>query len=109
MHRIAVLAVALIVLSGSGTADAKVRGGAGTTAFVQGRLRVFGVHHSTRDESGFAEYACLGRRRRPVRVGSDTATTGTASSVTSAYAVGGGGRYLAAYTVNDGEGGPGAS
>ena len=109
MLRITVVAMALTLLTGAASADAKVRCGSGTTAFVEGKLRIFGVHYSTPDEFGFDEYACLGRKRRPVSVGQRGATTGTGSSDTPAFAVGGGGRYLASYAFTDGEGGPSAS
>lgn len=107
MLRLALVTAMLFVLAG-GAAEAKVGCASGTTAFAGGGLRIFGVHYATPDESGFVEYACLGRRR-PLIVGGVGATTGTGSGATPAYAIGGGGRYLAAYDVSDGEGGPSAS
>ena len=58
-----------------------------------------------RDEWGFDEYACLGRRR-PLGVGGVGSTTGTGSGATPVYAHAG--RYLASYHQSDGEGGPSA-
>src|SRR5215207_6310067 len=108
MRRIAVAAALLALLAAVPGAEAKVRCGSGTTAFVVGDLRIFGVHFRTPDEFGFNEYACLGRRGRPLLVGSRGGSTGLASGDTPAYAIGGG-RYLAAYETSDGEGGPSAS
>ena len=67
MRRLAVLAVLLPLLAAA-PAEAKVACGDGTTAFVDGKLRIFGIHYRTLDEWGFDEYACLGRRR-PLLVG----------------------------------------
>ena len=61
MLRIALLVLALMVVVSPAPAEAKVRCSSGTTAFVSGDLRIFGVHYSTPDEWGFDEYACLGR------------------------------------------------
>jgi hypothetical protein len=107
MRRIAVPAAVLALLVAAPGAEARVRCGSGTTAFVQGDLRIFGVHFRTPDEFGFNEYACLGGRR-PLLVGSSGGSSGLASSDTPAYAIGGG-RYLAAYETSDGEGGPSAA
>jgi hypothetical protein len=69
MVRIAVLAVVVMVLLGiASRADARVRCSSGTTAFVEGTLRIFGTHFDRPDpfggrEFGFDEYACLGGRR----------------------------------------------
>jgi len=97
--------VAVLGLVVAAPAEAKVTCGAGTTAFVDGDLRLFGVHYRTPDEWGFDEYACLGRRR-PLAVGGVGSTTGTGSGVTPVYAHAG--RFLAAYHQSDGEGGPSA-
>jgi hypothetical protein len=88
-------------------AEAKVRCGSGTTLFLQGKVRIFGVHYRTPDEWGYEEYACRGRRMKPLYVGGTGSTTGTGSSDTPVFAVGGG-RYVGAYHVSDGEGGPDA-
>ena len=104
MRRLALLA-ALLPLLAAAPADAKVSCGDGSTAFVDGKLRIFGIHYRTPDEWGFDEYACLGRRR-PLGVGGVGSTTGTASGATPVYAHAG--RYLASYHQSDGEGGPSA-
>ena len=67
MRRLAVLAVAPPADRAAPT-EAKVTCDSGTTAFVDGNLRIFGIHFRTPDEWGFDEYACLGRRR-PLEVG----------------------------------------
>src|SRR5215207_11391389 len=84
-------------------AEARVACGDGTTAFVDGNLRIFGIHYRTPDEWGFEEYACLGRRK-PQGVGGVGSTSGTGSGVTPVYAHAG--RFLASYDQSDGEGGP---
>jgi hypothetical protein len=103
--------VAVLVLASAASADAKVRCGSGTTAFVDGKLRIFGVYFHRADdfneEWGFDEYACIGGTGRPQGVGLRYSNTGTGSDDTPAYAIGGG-RYLAAYDYTDGEGGPSA-
>jgi hypothetical protein len=99
----ALVAVVLIVLCSP--AEAKVTCGSGVTAFVDGKLRIFGIHYRTPDEWGFEEYACLGRRR-PLLVGGVGSSTGTASGETGVYAHAG--RFLADYSQSDGEGGPSA-
>jgi hypothetical protein len=86
---------------------ATVRCGDGTTAFRDGRLRIFGIHFRTSFERGFVEYACLGRRMKPLLVGGVGADEGVGSGETPAYAHAG--RYLAAYEQSDGEGGPDAN
>ena len=58
---LAVLALGL--LRRAAGARRRSRCGDGTTAFVDGELRIFGIHYRTPDECGFDEYACLGRRR----------------------------------------------
>jgi hypothetical protein len=85
-------------------AEGRVRCDSGTTAFVDGKLRIFGVHYRTPDEWGFEEYACLGRRRKPLYVGGVGSDTGVGSAETPVYAHAG--RYLADYSQSDGEGGP---
>src|SRR5215217_3975644 len=87
-------------------AEARVACGDGTTAFVDGHLRIFGIHYRTPDEWGFTEYACLGRRMKPLSVGGVGADTGVGSGETRAYAHAG--RFLASYDYSDGEGGPDA-
>src|SRR5918997_2018899 len=96
----------LAVLALCAPAQAKVACGDGTTAFVDGRLRIFGVHYRTAHEQGFEEYACLGRRMEPLYVGGVGSDTGVGSAETPAYAHAG--RFLASYDVSDGEGGPDA-
>jgi len=96
----------LAVLVLCAPAQAKVRCGDGTTAFVDGRLRIFGIHYKTSFEEGFEEYACLGRRMKPLLVGGVGADQGVGSAETPVYARAG--RFLAAYDQSDGEGGPGA-
>jgi len=96
--------VVAAVLAVCPAAEAKVACGDGTTAFVDGRLRIFGIHYRTPDESGFEEYACLGRRTRPLYVGGVGSDSGVGSSVTPLYAHAG--RFLADYSQSDGEGGP---
>jgi hypothetical protein len=108
MLKIAVLAAVVMVLVGAvARADAKLRCGSGTTAFVEGKLRIFGVHYESADEWGADEYACLGGVRRPLGVGGEYANGGTGSADTPAYAYDGR-RYLAAYDTDEGEGGPSA-
>ena len=102
--RILGLTVLAVLLLATAPAQAKVRCGDGTTAFVDGNLRIFGVHYRTPDESGFEEYACLGRRMKPVFVGAVGSDTGVGSSETPVYAHNR--RYLASYEQSDGEGGP---
>ena len=106
MRRLLVLALAALPLLAAAPAQAKVACGDGTTAFVDGRLRIFGVHYKTAFEEGFEEYACLGRRMKPLLVGGVGADQGVGSAVTPVYAHAG--RYLAAYDQSDGEGGPDA-
>ncbi len=98
--------VVATVLALCPAAEAKVACGDGTTVFVDGRLRIFGVHYRTADESGFEEYACLGRRMKPLYVGGVGSDSGVGSAETPEYAHAG--RFLASYDVSDGEGGPGA-
>jgi hypothetical protein len=109
MLRIAVLAAALTVLIGIKSADAKpeVTCSSGTTAFLDGKLRIFGTYYETRDEWGFDEFACLRGAKRPVSAGLEGSTTGTGSADTPAYAFDGS-RYLLSYFYTDGEGGPSA-
>jgi hypothetical protein len=97
--------VAVAVLVSSSPAEAKVACDDGTTAFVDGKLRIFGIHYRTPFESGFEEYACLGRRR-PLSVGGVGSDSGLGSAVTPVYAHAG--RFLASYHQSDGEGGPSA-
>ena len=94
----------LAVLALCAPAQAKVACGDGTTAFVDGKLRIFGIHYATADETGFEEYACLGRRMKPLYVGGVGSDSGVGSAQTQAYAHAG--RYLASYDYSDGEGGP---
>jgi hypothetical protein len=106
--RLALLAsLTVALLAAPADAEAKVRCGSGTTLFVQGKVRIFGVHYATRDESGYDEYACARRSGRPLFLGGTGSTTGTGSADTPVYAIGGG-RYIGAYHVTDGEGGPDA-
>jgi hypothetical protein len=106
--RLAAIAATLLALAAAAPAraQAKVRCGDGTTAFVDGRLRIFGIHYRTSSERGFEEYACLGRRMKPLLVGGVGSDDGVGSAETSVYARNR--RYLAAYSQSDGEGGPGA-
>lgn len=104
--RILALTVVLAVLVLCAQAQAKVACGDGTTAFVDGKLRIFGIHYRTPDETGFEEYACLGRRMKPLYVGGIGADTGVGFGETQVYAHAG--RFLASYDFSDGEGGPGA-
>ena len=96
----------LAVLALCAPAQAKVACGDGTTAFVDGNLRIFGVHYKTSFEEGFEEYACLGRRMKPLLVGGVGADQGVGSSETPVYARNR--RYLATYEQSDSEGGPDA-
>jgi hypothetical protein len=80
--------------------------GAGVTGFVDGRLRIFGIHYRTSFERGFEEYACLGRTMKPLIVGGVGSDDGVGSGETSVYAHAG--RFLASYSQSDGEGGPDA-
>ena len=105
MRWLGALAVAA-VLALCPAAEAKVACGDGTTAFVDGNLRIFGVHYKTVDEQGFEEYACLGRRMKPLYVGGVGSDSGVGSAATPEYAHAG--RFLAAYHQSDGEGGPSA-
>jgi hypothetical protein len=112
MLRIAVLAAVVMVLLGiAARAEARVRCDSGTTAFVEGKLRIFGVYFHRSDEFneewGFDEFACLGGARRPLAVGFRYSNTGTGSNDTPGYAYDGR-RYLATYDTDDGEGGPSA-
>jgi hypothetical protein len=102
-----VLLAALLLGLLAAPAGAKVRCGSGPTLFVQGKVRIFGVHYRTPDEWGYEEYACRARRMKPVYVGGTGSTTGTGSADTPVFAVGGD-RYVGAYHVSDGEGGPDA-
>jgi len=94
----------LAILLMCAPAQAKVACGDGTTAFVDGRLRIFGVHYRTSFERGFEEYACLGRRMKPLLVGGVGSDEGVGSAETPLYAHAG--RFLADYSQSDGEGGP---
>jgi hypothetical protein len=96
----------LAVLVLCAPAEAKVACGDGTTAFVDGKLRIFGIHYRTADEQGFEEYACLGRRMKPLYVGGVGSDTGVGFAETEVYAHAG--RFLASYDFSDGEGGPDA-
>ena len=98
----ALVIVAVLVLCPP--AQGRVSCDSGTTAFVDGKLRIFGIHYRTPDESGFEEYACLGRRMKPLYVGGVGSDTGVGSAETPLYAHAG--RFLAAYHQSDGEGGP---
>lgn len=108
---IGAVVLALALAASGPTAEAKrprLRCNAGVTLFVEGKLRIFGVRFKTADEEGYEEYACLGTHRRPLSVGLVGHDNGVGSSVTPAYAFGGG-RYLGAYHSSDSEGGPDAS
>jgi hypothetical protein len=108
-----VLAALLVAAAGAGAQRARVRCDAGTTVFADGRLRIFAVPYRTpptrsgNRESGHRHYACVGRRGRPVGVGTDGSDAGTFSTSAPAYARGGN-RYLGSYRTDDGEGGPSA-
>ena len=104
MRLLGITVLAMLILCAP--AQAEVACGDGTTAFVDGRLRIFGVHYRTPDESGFEEYACLGRRTEPLYVGGVGSDTGVGSAETPVYAHAG--RFLADYSQSDGEGGPSA-
>lgn len=75
--------------------------------FVDGSLRMFLTSRITRTESSADHYACLGRRGKPLAVGSYYSDAGTGYSDVPAY-VFARGRYLARYDYSDGEGGPSA-
>jgi len=96
--------VTVVLLVVCAPAQAKVACDDGATAFVDGKLRIFGVHYRTPDERGFEEYACLGRRMKPLYVGGVGSDTGVGSADTPEYAHAG--RFLADYSQSDGEGGP---
>ena len=102
----AFLAIVLATLAAAAPAPAapRVRCGDGSTAFVDGKLRIFGIHYKSSFEEGFEEYACLGRRMKPLYVGGVGADQGVGSSETRVYAHAG--RFLASYDYSDGEGGP---
>ncbi len=107
MRRLTLLAVLLPLLAAT-PAGAKVSCGDGVPMFADGRLRVFGVPFSSRDEWGANHYACFGGRR-PQLVGSDYDNAGTGSAHTLVYAHAGirghaggaGGHRLAADLVGD--------
>jgi hypothetical protein len=110
VRRVIGIAAVALCLAAAGQAAAQVPPppkscGAGVTGFVDGDLRIFGIHYRTAFERGFEEYACLGRRR-PLLVGGVGSDNGVGSAETSVYAHAG--RYLAAYSQSDGEGGPDA-
>jgi len=106
VRRIVVIAAVVLGLCAAAPgAQARVRCEDGPTAFVDGDLRIFGVHYRTSFERGFFEYACLGRRR-PLEVGGVGSDDGVGSTVTPVYAHAG--RYLASYQQSDSEGGPDA-
>ena len=109
MLRLAGFVVALLIgaLAPGVAEGASPRCGGGETVFLDGKLRIFGVHYRDSDESGWFEFACRGGRGRPLEVGGVGSTTGVASNDTPAYALGGT-RYLGAYNVSDSEGGPNA-
>ena len=103
-------ALVLLVLAAIAPASAEAKRpgcGAGVGLFTEGRLHVFAVPYRTADESGYDEWACVGRRG-PWSVGLVGANTGVGSTETQAYAFAGG-RFLGSYQVTDGEGGPSAS
>jgi hypothetical protein len=77
----------------------------GATVLAEGRMRILAKFFDTPDETGSNHWACLGRARRPLLVGGSVVTPGTASGDTPAYAFGGG-RYVGALNLSDGEGGP---
>lgn len=109
MLRLAGFAAALLIgaLAPGVAEGAKPRCGGGETVFLDGKLRIFGIHYRTPFESGWSEFACRGGRGRPLEVGGVGADTGVGSGDTPAYALGGT-RYLGAYHVSDSEGGPDA-
>jgi hypothetical protein len=105
------LALLLLLVVASSAEAAKVSCASGTTAFVTGNLRIFGVHFDNPDpfggfEFGDDEYACVGGAG-PRSVGGTYSNSGTGSADTPAYAYDGR-RYLAVYDTDDGEGGPSA-
>jgi hypothetical protein len=104
---LAVAALAVVVWLVPPGAEAKrsrLRCSDGVTLFAEGRLRIFGVHYHTSSETGYTEYACTARRRRPLSVGGVGHDTGVGSGATLAYALGGS-RYLGTFDISDGEGG----
>lgn len=109
MSRLAGIVAALLIgaLAPGVAEGAKPRCGGGETVFLDGQLRIFGVHYQDSDESGWFEFACRGGRGRPLEVGGVGADTGVGSNDTPAYALGGS-RYVGAYNVSDSEGGPDA-
>jgi hypothetical protein len=98
-----VLALAALTLA----LAAPVHCDSGATVFVDGPLRVFGkgyrFHDADETETGHKQYACL-RGRGPVAVGQDSVTNGTYGAAVEKY-VFAGGRYLAAASYDEGEGG----
>jgi hypothetical protein len=101
------LVVALLLAVLAPTAEAKrpkLRCSAGVTLFAEGKLRLFGVHYRTSDEEGYQEYACVGRRARPLEVGGVGHDSGVGSGATPAYALGGS-RWLGSFHITDGEAG----
>jgi hypothetical protein len=105
MRRASLMAVAAALAVLAPAAEAKVTCDGGSTLFAEGRLRILATFFDTPDETGYNAFACLGRAGRPRIVGGHAVTPGTASGDTPAYAFGGG-RYLGALSISDGEGGP---
>jgi hypothetical protein len=90
-------------------AASPVRCTSGVTLVLDGRLRILGIPFRERDGAvGVNAYACLGRSGRPRLVGGASQSPGTASSETPVVAFDGT-RHLAAFSADDGEGGPSAS
>jgi hypothetical protein len=103
-----VLCAALATAPHTAEAAAKVRCSSGVTIFLQDDVRIFGIAYRTSDEWGHDLWACRGKTAKPLGVGLEGSTTGTGSTDTPSFALGGGGRYLAGYHYTDGEGGPSA-
>ena len=75
--------------------------------FLDGKLRIFGVHYRTPFEAGWSSSPAAAAAAVRSRSAASARTPASASSDTPAYALGGT-RYLGAYDVSDSEGGPDA-
>jgi hypothetical protein len=107
VRRALALAALLALAAPAGAVEVPKRCDAGRTLFVSGRLRVFAVSYRDPAYWGTDQYACLGHRGPPLRVGGTYDDYGVGTNATPAY-VFAGGRYLASLDTGDSEGGPSA-
>ncbi len=105
MRRLALLAVLLPLLAAA-PAEAKVSCGDGATAFVDGKLRIFGDPLPDAATSGASTSTRASGGGGRWRVGGVGSTTGTGSARRRSTPTPG--RFLASYHQSDGEGGPSA-